>query len=102
MTFGVVALVVVIAAAAVLLLRVAKGEGAGGDNLTILKFLVLLGLAAALFAAKLWPIAFMVLIAAGGVMAIESWRDKHIADGEPAAPPAKATQTAMTVKEAAA
>lgn len=104
MSLGLVALFFAAAAAGWLLLRVASGETAGSNkNINVLKFVIWLGLAAVLFAAKLWPLAFMVLIAAGGVMAIEMWRSNAIRDdeaGSAATPPATAQK--MTVTEAAA
>ena len=65
------AILVAVAAAGWLLFRLA-----GNDErpMTVLKVVVWLALTAALLAAKLWPLAFMVLIAAGGVAAIEAWR----------------------------
>ncbi len=107
MSFGLLALLAAGLSAGWLLWRVASGhtqEGAkaGARNVTVLKAVVWLGLAAVLFAAKLWPLAFMVLVAAGGVMAIESWRDKHIADDgrETSAPPI--SQKALSLDEAMA
>lgn len=104
MSLGLVALFFAAAAAGWLLLRVARGDTAGSNkNITALKFVVWLGLSAVLFAAKLWPLAFMVLIAAGGVMAIEMWRSNAIRGdeaGSAATPPATAQK--MTMAEAAA
>jgi hypothetical protein len=61
--------------------------------MTVLKIVVLLALTAALAVAKLWPLALMVLVGAGGVMAIEAWRASHNELDEteitPASPPAK-------------
>lgn len=79
MSLGLIALVVAAVGAGWLLLRLAREQGGEGDataarNMTVLKGVVWFGLAAALFAAKLWPLAFMVLLAAGGVSAIEMWR----------------------------
>jgi len=70
--------------------------------MTILKAVIWLGLAAALFAVKLWPLAFMVLLAAGGVMGIEAWRDKRVAEEEAANPQPQTLQKSMSVEEAAA
>ena len=43
---------------------------------------------AVLFAAKLWPLAFMALLAVGGVSAIEAWRERASpADRDEASPP---------------
>ncbi len=104
MSLGVLALLVSFGAALWLLYRLAKGEGKGGENrnMTIFKGVVWLGLVAALFAAKLWPLAFMVLIAAGGVMGIELWRDRAIREDESAHPPVNnPARAAMTEREAA-
>lgn len=83
--------------------RVAKGGMASADrNVTAIKIIVWLGLAAVLFAARLWPLAFMVLLAAGGVMAIEMWRsntiDKEMGSREVTQPP----KQKMLIEEAAA
>jgi hypothetical protein len=66
----------------------------------MLKAVVWLGLAAALFAAKLWPLAFMLLIAAGGVSAIETWRERAMKADDNAAPPAT-TPAKISLDEAA-
>ncbi|WP_375202446.1 DnaJ domain-containing protein [Hyphococcus sp.] len=61
--------------------------------MTIMKLVVWLALTAALLAVKLWPIAFMVLLAAGGVTAIEAWRGRagpvETNEAPPASPPAR-------------
>jgi len=102
MSFGLIALVIAAAGAGWLLFRVARGEAGAGENrnMILLKAVVWLGLAAALFVARLWPLAFMVLVAAGGVMAIEMWRTKTIAseDGGETGRITPAQQ--MTVEEA--
>lgn len=88
-----------------LLFRLSGGGDMGGENrnITILKIIVLLGLVAVLGVARLWPLAFMVLIAAGGVMAIEIWRARMVAEEEKPDPNATAiAPKAMTVEEAAA
>jgi len=108
---GIIALLFAAAAAGWLLVRTARGAGGEvGDkkndrlNVTILKGVIWLGLIAALFAAKLFPLAFMLLLAAGGVTAIEIWRGRAIeAGGDPtlgAGAPAK-TRKQMQVEEAA-
>ncbi len=92
MSFGIIALLAAGLGAGWLLLRLARGGGEATRNITLMKLVVWFGLAAALFAAKLWPLAFMVLVAVGGVMAIETWRGKHIddeADGRLAPPSGK-------------
>ncbi|MGE0407763.1 MAG: molecular chaperone DnaJ [Amphiplicatus sp.] len=75
---GGLALIIAIAAAGWLLFRQARGAAPGGGarNVTILKGVVFLALAAALFAAKLWPLAFMTLLAAGAVTGVELWRER--------------------------
>ncbi|MEM9618131.1 MAG: DnaJ domain-containing protein [Pseudomonadota bacterium] len=103
MSLGFIALLFAGAAAGWLLLRVAGGQAAGADkNIAVLKVIIWLGLAAVLFAARLWPLAFMVLLAAGGVMAIEMWRANAIrtdGDGGDTSLPVKQK---MTRDEAAA
>ena len=103
MSFGLLALLAAGVGAGWLLWQVANGRSQGGArNVTMLKIVVWLGLAAVLFAAKLWPLAFMVLLAAGGVMAIESWRDKHVADDAKGSSAPPVTQKALSKDEAAA
>jgi hypothetical protein len=103
MPFGLLALIFAVAAAGLLLWRLTRGDVAGGDtrNMTILKLVVWLGLTAALFAAKLWPLAFMVLFAAGGVMAIELWRERNISEEKDRDRALAPTKRAMTKEEAA-
>lgn len=92
------------------LMRAGKsGPAAGGQNrsLFILKIVVLLGIAAALFATKGWPLALMVILAAGGVTAIEIWRDRALKaqEGEgmiPGAARVPVTKAALALEEAAA
>lgn len=100
---GLIALLLAVGVAGWLLWRAAKG-GRGGDDaraVTILKGVAFLVLAAALFAAKLWPLAFMVLVAAGGVTAIEVWRARAIRADEAGAGLASAPRTRMQADEAA-
>lgn len=95
MLTGLIALIVAAAAAGWLLFRLAGNNERRADqrSITILKIVVLLAVTAALFAAKLGPLAFMVLIGVGGVMAIESWGagQKEFDEPEPkgSSPPAK-------------
>ncbi len=71
------AMIVAIGAAGWLLFRLAGNRDSSGERpMTVLKIVVWLALTAALLAAKLWPLAFMVLVAAGGVTAIEAWRKR--------------------------
>jgi len=100
---GLLALVCAVGAAGWLLFRAGKGARPGGEkrNVTILKGVVFLGLAAALFAAKLWPLAFMVLVAAGGITAIETWRERAIKADEAGTRMAPAPRAQMGADEAA-
>lgn len=110
---GGLALLLAAAAAFWALYRAGKGDSAtaGGQKraMFVLKIVVWLGISAALFAAKLLPLALMVLLAAGGVTAIEIWRDRAIRangagegmiPGAGARPPA--AKTALAHDEAAA
>ena len=100
---GGLALLLAAAAAFWALYRAGKGDGArpGGQKraVFILKLVVWLGIAAALLAAKLLPLALMVLLAAGGVTAIELWRDCAIrsngGEGERAIPGAGAARAVV-------
>lgn len=78
MFIGPLALVFAVAAAGWLLWRSARGAGGETRNVTLLKGVAFLGLAAALFTAKLFPLAFMTLVAAGAVTGIELWRERAI------------------------
>lgn len=100
---GIVALILAGAAAMWLLVRSARGEAAGGEerNVTLLKGVIFLALAAALFAAKLWPLAFMTLLAAGGVTAIEIWRKRAISLDGTGGSSTPVLQAAMPPEEAA-
>ncbi|MFN0022260.1 MAG: hypothetical protein ACKVS5_00010 [Parvularculaceae bacterium] len=114
MTLGAIALLLAVGGAVWAIVRAGKTDAAraGGQNrsVLILKGIVWLGVAAALFAAKLFPLALMVLLAAGGVTAIEMWRDRAIKSGEraqdgmiPGAGSAGAlTKKALAIEEAAA
>lgn len=85
---GFIGLLAAVAVAGRLLLRSARQDQPANSErtVTLLKGVVLFGIAAVLFAAKLWPLAFMVLLAAGGVTAIEIWRERAIrAEGAGAA-----------------
>lgn len=73
MSFGLMALLLAVVGAGWLLWRVARG-GVENKTVGIMKIIVWFGLAAALLAVKLWPLALMVLLAAGGVAGIEIWR----------------------------
>ncbi|MEZ5895491.1 MAG: DnaJ domain-containing protein [Parvularculaceae bacterium] len=102
---GFFALILAVAAAGWLAWRAARGNAGGeGRSVFLLKLVVWLGIAAALFAAKLMPLALMVLLAAGGVTAIEIWRERQIKIDETTAPPppAPAKGGALAPEEAAA
>lgn len=91
MGFALIALLVAAGAAGWLLFRLASGRDDNGARpMTMLKLVVWLALTAALLAAKLWPLAFMVLVAAGGVTAIEAWRARadpgELSDAAPKPP----------------
>ncbi|MEO1014434.1 MAG: hypothetical protein AAFX08_04520 [Pseudomonadota bacterium] len=84
---GAIALLGAIAVAGLALLQSArsgddgaKAEIVGVRTVTLLKLAAWLGLAAVLFAAKLFPVALMILLAAGGVTAIEIWRERTVRD----------------------
>ncbi len=115
MIVGLIALLFAAGLAAWALLRAGKVDEAkaGGNNrsLTILKVVVWFGIAAALFAAKLLPLALMVLLAAGGVTAIEVWRERALKSGDaggegmiPGAGASRAplSKAALALEEAAA
>lgn len=97
------AVFLVLAAAAWVLLR--AGKGGAADGMFRLKVVGLLGVATVLFAAKLFPLALMIVFAAGGVTAIELWRERAIKsmnDMAPGAGAAPAPRVALGVEEAAA
>ncbi|MAW80504.1 MAG: molecular chaperone DnaJ [Parvularcula sp.] len=94
MSFALIALFIAFGAAGWLLFRLAGNREEGGErSMTVMKVVVWLALTAALLAAKLWPLAFMVLLAAGGVTAIEAWRARagpaETGEEAPRAPPAR-------------
>lgn len=86
MALGVIALLFAAGVAGWALLRAAKTDDSKGGShsrpVFMLKLVVWFGIAAALFAAKLLPLALMVLLAAGGVTAIEVWRERALKSGE--------------------
>ena len=99
---GIIALLVAGGAAIWLLFRATSNNVVDGDarNVTILKAVVWLAIVAALFAANLTPIALMILVAAGGVTAIEVWRNRAIKELEVGDKPL-ASSSKMTPKDAA-
>ena len=95
-----IAVFLVLAAAAWVLLR--AGKGGAADGMFRLKVVGLLGVATVLFAAKLFPLALMIVFAAGGVTAIELWRERAIKsmnDMAPGAGAAPAPRVALGVEE---
>lgn len=106
MSLGLIALIMAAMGAGWLLWRLGRQQGAemsagGARNVTMLKAVIWLGLAAVLLAAKLWPLAFMVLLAAGGVSAIELWRDRAVREDAAANAAAKPPTPVMDASEAA-
>ncbi|MEK7264851.1 MAG: DnaJ domain-containing protein [Pseudomonadota bacterium] len=100
---GKFAVFLALAAAAWVLLRAGKDGGSG--NMFRLKVVGLLGVAIVLFAAKLFPLALMIVFAAGGVTAIELWRERAIKamnDMAPGAGVSAAPRAALGIEEAAA
>ena len=101
---GVIPLIAAATAAGYLMINATKPEAEiGGRNVTILKAVAWLGLAGALFAAKLFPLAFMILLAAGGITGIEIWRERSIREleEETQTPPASGVAGLLGVDEAA-
>ena len=106
MSLGLIALILAAMGAGWLLWRLGRQQGAemsagGARNVTMLRAVIWLGLAAVLLAAKLWPLAFMVLLAAGGVSAIELWRDRAVREDAAANAAAKPPTPVMDASEAA-
>ena len=76
---GILALILAMASAVWLLVRMSARTDTGiNGRINVLKITAWLGLAAALFLAKLAPAAVMILIAAGGITAIEMWRERRM------------------------
>ena len=102
MSLGIISIFIAAVAAVWLLLRMARSDGIGGEkkNDLIFRGVIFLALVAALAAAKLWPLAFMVLIAAGAVTGIEVWRARTIAMAESMSAPVP-TKSVMKPEEAA-
>ena len=103
MPIGFLSIIIAAAAAIWLLIRMARGGAPTGEgrNDLIFRGVVFLTLVAALAAAKLWPLAFMVLIAAGAVMGIEIWRAQAIKLEEAMAPPPVPQKAVLKPEEAA-
>jgi hypothetical protein len=101
---GKIVILLAVGAAAWVLLR-AGGAGDQKRSMFRLKVVGLLAVATVMFAAKLFPLALMILVAAGGVTAIELWRDRAIKSMNDMTPGAGRTPTAgakLGVEEAAA
>ncbi len=101
MAVGLIALLFSAGAAGLLLWRMATGRGGGKRDMTMLKGVGFLAVASVLFAAKLWPLAFMVLLAAAAVTGIEVWRDRAIKAQEAGEEAALARRGPMGAAEAA-
>ena len=103
MGLGLIVLFIAVFGAGWLLMRVARGAMTAEENrtMTILKVVIWLGLIAALLAIRLWPLAFMVLIAAVAVTLIEQWRARSIGEGEARTPAERGPARPMTAEEAA-
>ena len=103
MVLGVLAFILAVIAAGWLLARSAKSSAPGGDarNMTILRGVIFLGLVAVLMAAKLWPLAFMTLLAAAAVTGIELWRAREVARDASAASTPQVIKSVMKAEEAA-
>lgn len=102
---GKIAIILALGAAAWVLFRAGRGRVDESKTMFRLKVVSLLAFAAVCFAAKLFPIAFMVLLAAGGVTAIELWSGraiKGLEDMAPGAGMAPSPAASMKVAEAAA
>ncbi|HNR77682.1 MAG TPA: hypothetical protein PKM48_11170 [Parvularculaceae bacterium] len=97
---GKIAILFALGAAAWVLWRAGKGGEARG--VFRLKLVGLLAVAAVLFAAQLFPLALMILVAAGGVTAIELWRERAIRGMDEMTPGAGARAAPQGVEEAAA
>ncbi len=102
---GKIAILLALGAAGWVLFTAGKGRADQSKSLFRLKVVGLLAVAAVCFAAKLFPIAFMILLAAGGVTAIELWSGRAIKGLEemtPGAGMAPAPKAALSLEEAAA
>lgn len=111
MILGVFAFLLALGGAGWLLVRLARQNRADGgsapseqqkNNEIAIKAILWLLICAGLFAAKLWPLAFMVLLAAGGVTAIEFWKQRQIdsIEGFPPADRSAHNSARMTPEEA--
>lgn len=102
MILGILALLFAVGGAGWLLWKSARASTPGdAGKMTLFKGVIFLGLAAALFAAKLWPLAFMTLVAAAALTGIEVWRERAI-KSEDRAEAARLTPKALMQPEEAA
>lgn len=100
---GLIAILLAFGAAGWVLYRAARGGGEEARGVFNLKLVGLLAVSAVLFAAKLFPLALMVLLAAGGVTAIEIWRSRAIKGLDRMTPGAGgAARAPLSIEEAAA
>ncbi|MFZ5616091.1 MAG: J domain-containing protein [Pseudomonadota bacterium] len=102
---GTIAILFALGAAGWVLLRAGKGGAGQPRGMFRLKIVGLLAIAAVSFAAKLFPLALMILVAAGGVTAIELWRERAIKGMDqmtPGAGSAVPARASLGVEEAAA
>jgi len=101
---GVLAFAAAAAVSAYLGLEIARGRLSLADRRarTLIKLAAWLAVIAVAFTAKLFPLAFMMLVAAGGVFAIEYWRERVIADADRTAPGAGIAAAPPSEAEAAA
>lgn len=102
--FGTIAILVALGVAGSVLFRVGRPKADASRAIVKLKVVGLLAVAAVCFAAKLFPIALMILIAASGVIAIELWSGRAIKGMENLTPGAGAapSRAALKIDEAAA
>lgn len=103
MNLGLLAIILALGAAIWLLIRMVNENASGGAsrNDVIFKGVAFLVLIAVMFAAKWWPLAFMTMIAAGGVMGIELWRARAMQLDNQNQMPSAQTRAAMKAEEAA-
>lgn len=101
---GKIVVFLALVAAAWVLMR--AGGGDGDRKLFRLKIVGLLAVAVVLFAAQMAPLALMIVFAAGGVTAIEFWRERAVKAMNDLAPGAGsapvASKSVSSLDEAAA
>lgn len=100
---GKIVILLALVAAGWILIRASKGRPDDARGMFRLKVVGLLAVAAVCFASNLFPVALMILIAAGGVTAIELWSGRAIKGLEDMAPGAGTGSAApLKAEEAAA